>query len=517
MQNIYIYAGVFGLIFGIFARSVLSFALPEILLLAVLSLALLLVGRRGANASSAPFVLCVSLFLFLFACGALRMEWASWSESNPAFEARLGTEEQFEGIIVREVEEKERTVHAYVEIEGEIVLVIADRGVPLSYGEVVQVTGVLKRPETFATELGRTFNYPGYLQARGVHYVLPYAEVQVVDHEKGNLLFRHLLQFKQRFIHSIEMVLQEPHAGLSVGLLLGVKQSLGELEDVFRTAGITHIVVLSGYNIMLVVLFVTYVLSFLLPWRLRLVCGLVAIALFACMVGLSATVLRASIMAGLILVAKLFGRTYAVVRALMLTGCLMLVFNPYLLVFDVGFQLSFIATLGLILFAPHLERYVEFMPKALGLREFLTATVATQLFVLPILLYQIGEFSAVAVIVNLLVLPMVPVAMLLTFATGMIGLVSVPLAQVCGYLAYASLWYIIEVARFFAGLPFASFTFPPFSFVLVVAAYGALGFVLYLLHTRVNVPEDLRGWTIVAEEDLTGEKNAPQQTPLFFR
>ena len=114
MQNIYIYAGVFGLIFGIFARSVLSFALPEILLLAVLSLALLLVGRRGATASSVPFVLCVSLFVFLFACGALRMEWASWSESNPAFEARLGTEEQFEGIIVREVEEKERTVHAYV-------------------------------------------------------------------------------------------------------------------------------------------------------------------------------------------------------------------------------------------------------------------------------------------------------------------------------------------------------------------------------------------------------------------
>ncbi len=516
MRDIFVYAGVFGFVFGIFSRSFLPVHLPEILLLLIISLAVCLIGRRGGAASSAPYVLCAGIFLFLFACGALRMEHASWSERNPAFEAQLGEIHSFSGIVVREVEEKERTVRAYVAVGDELLLVTAHKGTQLAYGDGVEVRGTLALPEKFATELGRTFDYPGYLRARGVHYVLPFAQVKVTQKDAGNPVLGALFRFKQRFLHNIESVVQEPEAGLSAGLLLGVRQSLPqELEAVFRTSGITHIVVLSGYNIMLVVIFVTYVLSFLLPQKMRLIFGLIAIALFACMVGLSATVLRASIMAGLILVAQFLGRTYAVLRALAVCGCLMLAFNPYLLVFDVGFQLSFVATLGLILLAPHLHSYARFLPEALGLREFFTATLATQIFVLPILLYQIGQFSVVSVIVNLLVLPMVPLAMFLTFTTGMLGFIAVPLAEACAYLAYASLWYIIAVARFFAGLPFASFTFPPFPFVFVVAAYIGLCLLLYKLKSRTREAfDDLKGWTIVAEVEL---EETRRETPVFFR
>jgi len=150
-------------------------------------------------------------------------------------------------------------------------------------------------------------------------------------------------------MRSIEAVIPEPQVGLAEGLLLGVKQALGdELEVVFRKTGIIHIVVLSGYNVMLVVIFITYVLSYVLPYRARVPFGILAIVCFAVLVGLSATVVRASIMASLILFARATGRTYAVMRALCFAGVIMVLINPYLLVYDVGFQLSFLATLGLI-------------------------------------------------------------------------------------------------------------------------------------------------------------------------
>src|SRR5690606_5310641 len=149
-------------------------------------------------------------------------------------------------------------------------------------------------------DLGRTFNYPRYLHARGVTYVIAFADVSTRSTSNGNPVLESLFTFKHAFMDNVAHVLAQPEAGLASGLLLGVKEALGdELETVFRKAGIMHIVVLSGYNIMLVIMFVMYVLALVLPFRGRLWFGLCAIFLFACMVGLSSTVIRASVMAGL--------------------------------------------------------------------------------------------------------------------------------------------------------------------------------------------------------------------------
>jgi competence protein ComEC len=302
-------------------------------------------------------------------------------------------------------------------------------------------------------------------------------------------------------------------------LLLGVKTGLGEeYEAAFRETGIIHIVVLSGYNIALVIAFVLYALAFCMPLRGRLVCGLIAIVCFALLVGLSATVVRASIMAALLLCAQLIGRTYDVVRALLLAGVLMLVHNPFLLVYDVGFQLSFMATLGLIVLAPWIEERLARVPTIFNVREYVTATIAAQVFVTPLLLYHIGQFSVVALLVNVLVLPMVPVAMLLTFCTGMIGFVSTSLAEIVAYPTYLTLSYIIYIADWFASVPFASFIVPTFSFWWVVGVYVCFasvwywymrvyrpGYVQKLYEERDSVTPQVRAWTIVEEEVFRSE------------
>jgi competence protein ComEC len=332
---------------------------------------------------------------------------------------------------------------------------------------------------------------------------------------------------------SLEALVPEPQAGLGEGLLLGVKSALGdELEQVFRRTGIIHIVVLSGYNVMLVVIFVMTILSYFLAERGRLIFGVLAIASFALMVGLSATVVRASIMAVLILIARTTGRSYQVLRALFFAGAVMLLINPYLLVSDPGFQLSFVATFGLILLAPHLEMVFHKVPNFIKIREFLVATIATQIFVLPLLLYQIGEFSVVSVLVNVLVLPMVPVAMLLTFFTGVIGLFSSALALPVAYLTHLSLSYILVVATWFAALPFAAYVLPPFPFWIMILAYVALGFIIWKIVARKRDEKQdehiaLEGWTIedeinkkemaeLSQGDNSAEDNSAT-VPIFFR
>lgn len=528
MQFFLFYSAVIGFCSGIFLRSLFDIGLPIILWLYLVCLGLCVLWHRYHKTVSAQYVGTLCVFLFLFSCGVLRMEIASWYQIVPQFEDSLETIVALEGTVVREPDVRATSQHLTVVVDGHKLLVTTDRYQDVAYGDTISFKGKLTKPTSFQTDLGRTFDYAGYLKARDISYVVSFARVQVQTQGAGNRIVTLMLSFKHSFMSHIESVIPEPYVGLSEGLLLGVKQALGEnLENSFRKTGVIHIVVLSGYNIMLVVIFVMYVLALLVPLRLRLLIGGGTIVLFACMVGLSSTVIRASAMALLALIAKATGRTYAVLRALMITGVLMLLLNPYLLVYDVGFQLSFIATLGLILVSPHIETYVGFMPTKFGLREFLTATVATQIFVTPLLLYQIGQFSVVAVVVNLLVLPMVSIAMLTTFVTGMLGFVSTTLSVLLAYVAYLSLAYIILIVESFARLPFASVTFPEFSFLIVIGAYGIIAYVLWWLIERnknsasVAFSKLIR-WTIVDEEvyitTLASEKTqSSTATSHFFR
>lgn len=516
MGAVLLYSGAGAFVLGVFVRSFLSVGLPAIAFVLLVAFAGATIWRRsstGSGTGSSPdlsslhAILLASVVLFLGALGMLRMEIASWSERVPALEARVGEEVAFEGVIVRDPERRESSTHLYIETDAARVLAIADRHSAYRYGDRVRVTGELAKPEAFATDLGRTFNYPGYLQARGVSYLIRYGDVEVVASDEGNPLIAELLSMKHRFMRSLESLLPEPHAGLAEGILLGVKQSLGEeLEAVFRRTGIIHIVVLSGYNIMLVVSFVMYIFAFFFGLRVRAVVGGAAILSFALLVGLSATVIRASVMATLALFAQATGHAYDTMRALIFAAMCMVVINPYLLAFDPGFQLSVLATAGLILLAPYFEAKLTLVPSFIGIRGLLSATLAAQIFVLPLLLYQIGEFSAVAVLVNVLVLPMVPVAMLLTFVAGLLGMIVPAIAAPFAYLSYASLAFILSAANWFAALPFASYAIPPFSFVFVPLAYGCMAYVLTRL-LRERGDEGLRGWTIVEENELLGVRS----------
>lgn len=518
---------------GIFLRSFFDVGVVTILFVFLIAGALCIAWRSVARDSTSPLFLMTVAFC-AFGVGMLRLHLEE-SAISPLYELE-GKQVQITARIVREPEDRGTSTHLQVtplnesKYADEQILVRVDRFVAIqnnfAYGDVVSVSGTIERPTSFATDGGRTFDYPGYLKARGVEYMIPFGDITLLTKSSGGFIGQ-LFALKQKSMEVIETYITEPYAGLGEGVLLGVKRAIGaDLEATFRETGIIHIVVLSGYNIMIVVEFVMFLLSFWFFPRTRMVLGIIAVSLFAIMVGLSATVVRASTMAILLLIARATGHTYAVLRALVFAGVCMLCINPYLLVHDPGFQLSFLATLGLIILSPYIEKRLARVPTFVGIRSFLTATLATQITVLPLLLYHTGMFSVVAIFVNVLVLPMVTVAMLLTFLTGVIGTLTSVGGIGVGYLAYLSLKYIVTIAEFFGAFPFASISIEAFPFFLVVVAYLVLAVCIWMIARTASetpvkgttVVNEYSGWIIEEEgAEKTSTSPSPSKSPLPFR
>lgn len=425
-----------------------------------------------------------SLFLLAIVCfgialGLLRMEWSAIQGPDPVLSGYLEKSIELVGVVSAEPDKRDRnqliTITAKT-VNGEEtfgkVLASADSYVPIVYGDELRATGVLTLPEDFETDSGRVFNYTRYLAKEGIHFRMFYPTVEILTQGKGNPILHALFLFKQRFLERLAHVIQEPEVSLLGGLLVGAKQSLGEgLLETFRITGLIHIVVLSGYNMSIIALGLKRIFFFLPPiWGA--VSGGVIIVLFTLMAGASAATVRASIMALFVLLAQSTGRAYEITRALFIAAFFMFMYNPHVVAFDPGFQLSFLATVGLIRVAPRFERYLTFVPGRFGMRALVSATVSTQLAVLPLLLYQTGTISVVAVLSNLLVLPVIPFTMLFGSLTGLASLVGDAVAYPFALLTTALLSYMLWIAEHFASVPYATVSLREFPLLAMALVYA---------------------------------------------
>lgn len=453
------------------------FSVSPILLYVFLgsSLLLLLVSVFWkSNARWQRLLVIGSIFLFLFFVGALRYQVSQTFSLSLPFESRVGEKVQGRGVLTEEPDERENSTLLTVKMidNSKIkILLISERYPQFEYGDVVDFVGVLEKPKPFETDSGRLFDYPKYLAKDGIYYEIFYPKIELVERGKGNFIKENLLKLKTSFVRSISLYINEPEASLLGGLLIGAKHGLSkEWQETLRNAGIIHIIVLSGYNITIVAEAIMALFSFL-AIRFRFIVGALAILLFAIMTGGSATVVRASVMALLVLLARVIGRTYAITRALTIAGIAMILYNPKILVFDPSFQLSFLATLGLVYISPLIEKNFQFVSKRFQLREVVVATIATQIFVLPLLLFMMGEVSVVSLLVNLLVLLFIPLTMLFGFITGSLGFLSSTLAFPFAYVTHLLLYYELSVASFFGNLSFATVSVSNFGTISLVTSY----------------------------------------------
>jgi competence protein ComEC len=242
----------------------------------------------------------------------------------------------------------------------------------------------------------------------------------------------------------------------------------------------THIVAVSGYNVTIVAEYLILLGIFLGLWRKQAFWfAILGIAIFVFMVGLPSSAVRAGVMGSVLLWGMKNGRLGNSQNAIVFAAAVMLLINPLLLRWDIGFQLSFLATLGIIYFYPVLENYLIKKQKVGGLREIIFLTLSAQIFVLPIILFNFEKLSLISPLANLLVLPIIPITMLLGFLATLCQFFLPFLAQILSWPVFILLKYEVGTISFLAGLKFSSLEIKNFSWIGVVIWYMILAFIIY--------------------------------------
>jgi competence protein ComEC len=427
------------------------------------------------------------IVIFCILLLAIRYVWFRHDHGDLFLETQVNQKIDSQGIIVAEPNVKDTSSQIIVALDlvndrpirKTKIIIQTDPYIHFNYGDRIFIQGKLQLPQNFSSDGGRVFDYVSYLAKDKIFYTMRYADIFLMDTHQGNKIVSAVLFIKQKFMQSLDNALPFPESRLAAGLVVAGKYALPKsIQDEFVKTGTVQVVVLSGYNVTLVAESIMGALSFLTP-GLQLIFGATSIILFAVAAGGGASVLRATVMVLIALFGKSVNRKYNVGRALLVSAFIMLLFNPMLLFFDPSFQLSFLATLGLIYASPIFELYFARYIKYKKFRQVFVSTIATQVFVTPFLLYLTGTVSLVAIPANLILFLLTPLSMSLSFLTGISGLLSPILAWPFGFIGFLFLKTMLSVVHFFSILPFASTTLPGFPAWLVFSCYAIFGWVLW--------------------------------------
>ncbi|HEY1085748.1 MAG TPA: ComEC/Rec2 family competence protein [Candidatus Saccharimonadales bacterium] len=264
------------------------------------------------------------------------------------------------------------------------------------------------------------------------------------------------LRVRDWFAAAIHTAIPDPEASLGVGYLVGQRRDLpAELDNALKLAGLTHIVVASGYNLTILVRLARRLFEKISKYLSFISAGGMIVS-FVAITGMSPSMSRAGLVAGLSLLAWYYGRKIHPLVLLPLAVAATVLINPSYAWGDVSWQLSFAAFAGVMILAPLLQAFYFGAKKPGIVRQILGETISATLMTLPIILLYFGQMSNVAIPANLLILPLVPLAMLLTFIAGIGALLLPTLGWVIGYPAYLLLSYMTQTAQFFANLPWAT-------------------------------------------------------------
>ena len=377
-------------------------------------------------------------------------------------------------------------------------LVQAGRFPGYAYGDRLRVRGQLQTPPVLDD-----FDYRRYLAQRGIHSLMRRAAVERVAEDQGSPFWARLYGLKARGSALLDRVLPEPAAALANGMLLGIESGIPEdVDEAFKATGTTHVIVISGSNIALLSGVIMAALSRVLGKRRAAFPAIAGIMLYVLLVGADAAALRAGVMGSLFILAIYFGRRSTAYVSLCASALFMTVLNP-LTLWDIGFQLSFMATLGLILFTPAIEGQfqrllargltTERMRRVMGiLNDALIVTLAAQVTTLPVIVYYFGRISLISLVTNFFILPAQPPIMTGGMATLVAGLAWEPLARALALIPWLFLTYTTAVVRLTAAVPFAS------------VETGDLGRIAALVYMAVLVGAMLwrelrrRGWVTMS-------------------
>ncbi len=452
----------------------------------------------------------IPLLVFFFCLSGLRYQLAQ-PRINPSFIAYYNdqpNEYLLDGVIVEPPDVRDTYTNLRLRVEQlallpakgaaaefipvhGLILTRLPAGASYSYGDQVRLQGKIETPPE-----NEDFSYRDYLANHGIYSILFYPASSLLQHGQGNPFFAALYTFRQRAVEVVYSLYPDPEASLLAGIILGVQSGIPqEVMEAFRLTGTSHIIVISGFNITIIAAMFTLVFSRILGVRRGAVIAAIGIILYTLLVGANPAVVRAAILGILTLLGYQLGRRQVGLNSLAIVAAVMAVITPMVL-WDVSFQLSFAATLGIMLYAgmfsewfTHLaERYsTTTTAKRLAgpVGAYFLLTLAAQITTLPLMIYYFKRFSLTAFIANPLILPAQPPLMVLGGLSVLSGMVFKPIGQLLAWVTWPFTAYTIRVVEWLAVFPHGSILIGQVAFPLVLLFFGLL-FTVTFARTRIT-------------------------------
>ena len=414
-----------------------------------------------------------------------------WFYNSQGFEFKNHPKYTYQGIIIAPPDT--RTDHQKIKVQttqliypekkkiSGNVLVKTKLYPPYQYGDQVEITSFLIQPEPI-----EDFRYDKYL-AKDKIYSLAYgANVKLIKSNQANPILQIIYNFRQNISQQINKIWPEPTASFVNSILLGYKKAMSEdLKEEFRRAGVSHIIVISGLHITLITLLLSKILYALnINRKKQLSIILIILTIFAILSGFSASTIRASIMGLIVLFSQNIGRQIQKHLILIYTAVIILLINPLLLFYDLGFQLSFLATIGLIYLSPLFKKVFKFLPNKMEIQSTFISSFSAIIMTLPLTIYQFKTISLLAPIANLFVLPLIPILMLFGFISILASYLCFALAKYLGFIEYILSKVLFEIVNNISSIKFSSIDIQNFNVLTMALSYILIIIIFIYAHQK---------------------------------
>ncbi|MCD5385237.1 ComEC/Rec2 family competence protein [Candidatus Gracilibacteria bacterium] len=296
------------------------------------------------------------------------------------------------------------------------------------------------------------FSYKNYMLSKNIYFSINSYNYKIIEKNKINIIEKSILEFRKKVLKAIYQIYPKEEAIFLGGILIGARESLpNDLKQDFNNSGLTHFIAVSGFNITILIIFITYLIQYL-PNTLKIIIITISIILFTILVGYTAPVIRASLMGLIGYYILQSGRKGNLLSIILLTAIIMIIISPLSINYDVSLHLSFLAVLGIVYSQKFFEKIFYFLPNFLEIKTAFTLTLSALLFTLPIMIFNFGQVSILAPFSNIAVTWTIPLAMIFGFLSVIVYFVYPIGGIIIGYITWIFLKWDIMVVHFFGNL-----------------------------------------------------------------
>lgn len=473
-----------GIIFGCFigfGNYYINFFASTCSICLFLSLSVLFFKRINKDVSSFCKNLAlfsVSLFIFLFISQILQENLFKNNDYNSIIKIKYENQNKIEYkkdiFVIYRIDRKENQSLLYIKSKTNSKNYVFYNNIysssdlkdrDLATGDSVEIEysvldNILRYPEikdNLISDNGKSFNSLAYWRSLGVEGVISIKDISNVNKNDSKYLVLKT-KIRENFTNKMKELIKGEEAAIASAMIIGDDNSISQKTlSIYRDSGLSHILVLSGYNFSVLIVFAIVLFGFL-GKRLSIVAGLIATIIFALIIDLDSNTLRAFLFSIITGIGILFSKPAQSIRTFLLILICFMIYNPYLVFYNLSFQLSFLATGSIILFFHKIKDSLILRYKINKiendktkrlfyiLTDALSLGISVNMLVLPFIIYQFGQFNLMSLLLNILISFLIPVVMLFSLITYILSFISFTLASIVGYLAHISVSFITKSA-----------------------------------------------------------------------